>query len=159
MKTVAFLVCSLLFLAQRSAQEQSRNAGATFAVAGLSAEEVREILRDIERSAYDTPESWSVELRTKRVDLGVSLGIVVQGTDLLCGGTGNCQLFVFQKAHGHWVSMFEGGQAPIVAAFRFGPGVSHGIKDLTVTTNMGADSAKPGMYEFDGRYYRAKGSK
>lgn len=156
MKTVALFVCSVFLLALSAASEQRAGPEAVFAGVGLRAEEAREILADIAQSAYDTPASWSAELRVKRVDLGASPGIVVQGTNLLCGGTGNCQLFVFQQTHGHWVSMFENGHAPIVDAFQFGPRISHGIKDLTVTTNMSANTVQYVRYEFDGRFYRAK---
>jgi len=32
-------------------------------------------------------------------DLGSSPGLVLEGTNLLCGGTGNCQIFVFRRVN------------------------------------------------------------
>ena len=126
------------------------------AAARLSAKEVREIIAGAEQSAFDTPDSWNKELRARRVDLGSSPGIVLQGTKLLCGGTGNCQLFVFRQLKGKWVSPFAGERAPIVEAFQFGPGISHGIKDLTVVANASAETGQRITYRFDGGVYRAE---
>jgi hypothetical protein len=128
----------------------------TFAAAKLSPKEMREIISGVEKSAYDTPESWSNELRAKRVDLGGGPGVVLQGTNLLCGGTGNCQLFVFRKANDKWVSLFGGDQAPLAESFQLGPSVTQGIKDLTVVTNAGPDSSQRVRYKFDGQLYRSK---
>ena len=128
----------------------------TFAAAKLSPKEMREIISGVEKSAYDTPDSWGTELRAKRVDLGASPGLVLQGTNLLCGGTGNCQLFVFRKADDKWVSLFGGDQAPLAESFQLGPSLTQGIKDLTVIRNASADSSQRVRYKFDGQIYRSK---
>src|SRR5262245_31917589 len=119
----------------------------------LSAAEMRQILTAVERSAFDTPDSWEDELSARRVDLGSSPGIVLRGTKLLCGGTGNCQLFVMRKTN-RWVSLFGEEQAPLAESFELGPGVTRGIKDLTVVTNSSADVSSRVSYKFDGRVYR-----
>jgi hypothetical protein len=121
---------------------------------GLSTEERRQVLRGVERSAFDTPDSWDEELSATRVDLGASPGIVLQGTKLLCGGTGNCQLFVLRKTNGTWVSLFGDDQAPLAESFELGPGVTRGIKDLTVVMNSSADASRRVTYRFDGQVYR-----
>jgi hypothetical protein len=121
-----------------------------------AASETREILAGVRRSAYDSPESWRIELRVKRVDLGAVDGIVLQGTKLLCRGTGNCQIFVFGRTHGHWVTLFGDDQAPIGESFEFGPGRSHGIEDLSVLTNISADATERVTYVFDGSVYQSK---
>jgi hypothetical protein len=82
--------------------------------------------------------------------------LVLQGTNLLCGGTGNCQLFVFRKANDKWVSLFGGHRAPLAESFQLGPSVTRGIKDLTVVTNASADSSERVSYKFDGQFYRSK---
>jgi hypothetical protein len=64
----------------------------------------------------------------------------LQGTNLLCGDTGNCQLFVFRKANDKSVSLFGGDQAPLAESFQLGPIFTRGIKGLTVVTNTSADS-------------------
>lgn len=121
---------------------------------GLSADERRQILAAVARSAFDTPDSWEEELSAIRVDLGSSPGIVLQGTNLLCGGTGNCQLFVMRKTNGRWVSLFGNDQAPMADSFELGPDVTQGIKDLTVTTNSSANSGQRVKYRFDRHMYR-----
>jgi len=60
----------------------------TFNSVGLSAKEVP--VEEMEQSAYDTPDDWKKELRVRRTDLGNNPGMMVQGSKLLCGGTGNC---------------------------------------------------------------------
>lgn len=128
----------------------------TFAAAKLSPKEMREIISGVEKSAYDTPDSWGNELRAKRVELGDSPGVVLQGTNLLCGGTGNCQLFVFRKANDKWVSLIGGDQAPLAESFQLGPTVTRGIKDLTVVTNTSAVTSQRVSYKFDGKIYQPK---
>ena len=83
----------------------------------------------LEKLAYDIPALWNTELRAKRVDLGSSPGLVPEGTDLLCGGTGNCQIFVFRRVNNRWISLFK-GQARICEAFTIRPGTTNGIKNL-----------------------------
>jgi len=148
--TVTFFTCRAL------PQVQSLGAKDTMLAAKLSTKEMQEIVAGVEPSAYDTPDSWSEELRAKRINLGGSAGIVLQGTKLLCGGTGNCQIFVFRKVNDKWVSLFGNDRAPLTESFQLGPGVTHGIKDLTVVTNSSAQSSQRVTYKFDGRYYRAK---
>lgn len=156
MKIAGLLVCTtiLLFSAPAVSQPQSLTAKDTLAATRLPAEELRQITDAIEQSAFDTPESWAKELRARRIDLGGSPGIVLQGTELLCGGTGNCQLFVFRKVDDKWSSLFGMDQTPIAESFELGPGVSHGIKDMAVVTNSGARSGQQVLYKFDGRFYR-----
>lgn len=135
-------------------RQQSLGARDTLAAANLSEKEMRQIVASLEQSAYDTPDSWSEELRTNRIDLGGGSGLLLQGTQRLCGGTGNCQLFVFRKVNDAWVSLVASGQTLLVESFQFGPGVTHGIKDLIVRTNTGAQADGGTTYKFDGRFYR-----
>lgn len=137
-------------------QMQSLDAKDTFAAARLSAKEVQEIVAQVEQSAYDTPESWDSELRGERVDLGASPGLVVQGSNLLCGGTGNCQIWVFRKAGERWISLIGKDQVLIAESFRLGPNLTAGIKDLSISANTGEGSDKNTTYKFDGTFYRAK---
>ncbi len=158
MKIAAFLVFNAILLFPCPAFPQAQTLGPryTFPAAGLSAKEVRQIIAGVERLAYDTPDSWSEELRAKRVNLGSSPGLVLQGTKLLCGGTGNCQVFVFRNANNRWISLFGDEQAPLAEAFQLGPGVTRGIKDFTVTANSSAEAGQRVTYKFDGKFYRAK---
>jgi hypothetical protein len=59
--------------------------------AQLAASELTQILEQVASTSYDTPDSWPKELCIRRVSLGSVDGLVLQGTDLLCGATGNCQ--------------------------------------------------------------------
>jgi hypothetical protein len=148
----SFLALSTTALAQM----ESLGSKDSLAAANLSAKEIREIIAGVKKSAYDMPESWSTELRLRRVDLGNGPGIVVQGTRLLCGGTGNCQIWVFRKVNDNWLSLFVNGQAILAEDFTFGPAVTHHIKDLTIVTNFNADGSKRVTYKFDGRLYQAR---
>ncbi|HEY6902847.1 MAG TPA: hypothetical protein VI216_00970 [Candidatus Acidoferrales bacterium] len=158
MRISGFHLFAAILLCATSALAQAHGLGPkdTFAAARLSAKEVHEITDGVEQSAYDTPDSWESELRVKRIDLGYVSGIVVQGTKLLCGGTGNCQTWVFRKAEGKWVSMFGGDQAPMADSFQFGPTSTGGVKDFTITANSSAEAGHRVTYKFDGKLYRAK---
>jgi len=120
----------------------------------LSVEEQAQILAAVERSSYDTPDSWTAELVAARVDLGANPGIVLRGTKLLCGGTGNCQLFVLRQVNGAWISLFGDEQAPVVESFEFGPDITHGIKNLVVVTHFSVGKSERVRYRFDGQFYR-----
>jgi hypothetical protein len=156
MRSFGVLAVVLCVTTALQSQMQSLGRNESFAVAKLSAREIRQILGGVEQSAYDTPDSWQTELRLRRVDLGGSAGLVVQGSSMLCGGTGNCQTWVFRKSNDHWISMMAGDQAPIVSAFAFGPGVTRGIPDLTIVANLSATDSKRTTFRFDGKFYRAQ---
>jgi hypothetical protein len=113
-----------------SATAKTLDTADTFAAAKLTQKEVSQLIPALEQLAYDIPDSWSTELRAKRIDLGSSSGLVLEGTNLLCGGTENCQIFVFRRVHDRWISLFQ-GQAPICEAVTFGQGTTNGIKNLT----------------------------
>ncbi|MCU1299207.1 MAG: hypothetical protein JWO91_3485 [Acidobacteriaceae bacterium] len=154
--SAVLLIIVLFFTKLALPQMQSLGPKDVFNSVGLSAIEVREIVEQAEQSAYDTPDDWKKELRVRRANLGNSSGLVVQGSKLLCGGTGNCQTWVFHKVDNKWVSLFPNDRVPIAESFRLGPGVGDGIKDFTIVTNSGAEAAQTVTYRFDGKFYRAK---
>jgi len=156
-KTISGLLLSTLLISVTAAnQMQSLSPQDTFAASRLSQKEIRQIRDEVEQSAYDTPESWEKELRVKRVDLGKRSGLVVRGTNLLCGATGNCQTWIFQKIRDRWVSLFPKDQVPVIESFCLGPSITAEIKDLTVSANLSAQSVQTITYQFDGKFYRAK---
>jgi hypothetical protein len=148
----SFLVFSPMALGQM----ESLGPKESLAAATLPAREIREIVAGVQKSAYDIPKSWSAELRLRQIDLGNGPGIVVQGTSLLCGGTGNCQIWVFRKANTNWVPLFANDHAAIAEGFNFGPTITHHIKDLTIVTNLSAEDSKQVTYKFDGRLYQTR---
>ena len=145
------LVCSTAAQAQIKSMEKGR-----VAAAELSAVEIDGMINEVKKSAYDVPKSWRAELQFREVDLGGGPGVIVQGTNLLCGGTGNCQIWVFRRAKGKWVSLFKNNQAVLADAFQFGPAQTHHIKDLTVTTNISAEETRRVTYKFDGGRYTSR---
>lgn len=125
----------------------------TVAVAKLTPPEQARIFAEVGRVSFDTPASWPRELRIRRVPLGAVQGLVAQGTDLLCGGTGNCQTVVLRRANGTWKTMFR-DQAPIGNGFGFLQQGPRGIPDFVIRTHLSAASAKYVVYRFDGTWYR-----
>jgi hypothetical protein len=150
-----FLLLFLLSMLTSFATAKTLGTADTFAAAKLTQKEVSQLIQALERLAYDIPDSWNTELQAKRIDLGSSPGLVLEGTNLLCGGTGNCQIFVFRQVKDRWISLFQ-GQAPICESFTFGPGTTNGIKNLTVAANQSAETAQRITYQFDGQFYRNK---
>ena len=127
----------------------------TLAKLGLPQAELTQVISGVQAAAYDSPDSWEKELRARNISLGAVPGLVLQGTDLLCGATGNCQIFVFRRVGEKWLALFEGEEAPVVEGFSFGPGLAQGIKDLHVISNSSADKSTQATYRFDGKFYRA----
>src|SRR5262249_37615621 len=70
----------------------------TFLAAKLDAVERKQIIDQVEKTSFDVPDSWESELRVRRVSLGEAEGLIVRGTQLLCGGTGNCETWVFRRS-------------------------------------------------------------
>lgn len=124
----------------------------TLARAGLTSAEQQQILKQLEVTSFDAPDSWPAELRVRRVSLGGVAGLVVRATQLLCGGTGNCQAWVFRREQDGWLNMFE-GEAPVVSSVGFmrQTGV---VQDLVVTANLSAEREHWTRYRFDGKVYR-----
>ena len=81
------------------------SADETFLAAKLTAAEQKQIIDQVENTSFDVPDSWEAELRVRRVSLGDSDGLVIRGTKLLCGGTGNCQTWVFRRSAGKWLNI------------------------------------------------------
>ena len=130
--------------------------GATdgIAAAKLPAGEVKQIFDQVEQTSFDTPESWESELRLRRLPIAGGDGLVVRGTAMLCGGTGNCETWLFRRVNGAWVNMFD-SEAPVIARFGFGHHVSHEVPDLVATAHLSAAASSYAVYVFDGKAYRA----
>ncbi len=125
----------------------------TLPAARLTATEERDVLDQLERTSFDVPDSWTQEIRIRRVSLGAVEGLVVRGTSLLCGGTGNCQTWIFRRVGGRWRDAFA-STAPIAASVGIGR-ASVPIKDVFLTAHTSADAESWTRYRFDGRHYRA----
>jgi hypothetical protein len=123
------------------------------AAAKLPAAELKQILDQVEQSSFDTPDAWESELRLRRVPLGGGDGLVVRGTAMLCGGTGNCETWLFRRVDGVWVNLLD-GEAPVVASLGFGQHLSHAAPDLVATTHLSATASSRTVYVFDGKVYR-----
>lgn len=144
-----------LFLSVPAASQMERlGPNDTFTAARLNKNEMEELVRQVQDSAFDIADDWQSELRVRRVDLGHSPGIIIQGTKLLCGATGNCQTWVFRQLDERWISLFPSDNVPIVEGFHIESGVTHGIRDFKVVANLSAESEKRITYHFDGKFYR-----
>ncbi len=156
MRTVAVVVALAIATASlASAQIEHLRNDETIAKIKLPAAELKQIISAVEAIAFDSPNSWEKELRARRISLGSAPGLVLQGSDLLCGGTGNCQVFVFRRVGKDWLSLFQAQQAPVVEGFTFGPEARNGIEDLHVIANSSAQKSTHVTYRFDGKFYRA----
>ena len=123
--------------------------------ARLTPSEQQQVFEEVAGLAFDTPESWETELRVRRVVLGgVEEGLVLQGTTLLCGGTGNCETFLLRRVNSKWIAMFD-EQAPIASGFGFASESSNGLKNFVIAANQSAETEKYAIYKFDGKLYRA----
>lgn len=129
------------------------NDSETFRKANLSPGEMKEIFEQVERTSFDSPDSWESELRIRRQQVGGSEGLIVQATKGLCGATGNCEIWVFRRGDGKWLSMFE-EHAPMIAGFAFTKEQSHGVENFIGVGHMSPESTTYVVFRFDGRFYR-----
>lgn len=125
----------------------------TLAASELPAAQIRELLEQVEATSFDTPESWLVELRARIVASGRARSIIVRGTSLLCGGTGNCQIWLFRYDKGHWINLIE-GEAPMVDSLKLTQGANQDMPDLIAGTNTSSTSDRYSVYVFHDKTYR-----
>jgi hypothetical protein len=125
----------------------------TFLAANLRAAERKQILEQVEATSFDVPDSWPSELRLRRLPLGEAEGLVIRGTRLLCGGTGNCETWVFRRSGGQWLNLFR-QPAPVISGLGFTRETTGGIKNLYVRANSAAEKESRTLYKFDGEFYR-----
>jgi hypothetical protein len=125
----------------------------TRSAAGLSADEFAQIVAAIEEQSFDAPNDWDAELRFRRIRIGTGDGLVVRGTALLCGGTGNCQTWLMQRVNGRWTSLFS-REAPVVNGMGFASQTRAALPDLIVAAHSSAAESVYAIYVFDGRFYR-----
>jgi hypothetical protein len=124
------------------------------AAARLPPAELKQIIEQVEQTSFDTPASWEAELRLRQSSIAGGDGLVVRGAAMLCGGTGNCETWLFRRANGAWAKMFD-GEAPVISSLGFGRNVSHGVPDLIATAHLSASASTYVVYVFDGTVYRA----
>jgi hypothetical protein len=128
----------------------------TFLAAKLTEAERKQIIDQVEKTSFDVPDSWESELRVRRVSLGQWDGLLIRGTKLLCGGTGNCETWVFRRFHEKWLNLFD-QEAPIVSGFGFEPEATDGIRNLLVSATRSAAEESRLLFKFDGKFYRQSG--
>jgi hypothetical protein len=126
----------------------------TFQVAEVPPAQIRQIVAEVEKSSFDHPASWEKELRVEREALGAAEVLIVRGTELLCGGTGNCQTWVFLHRQGRWVNLFP-GQAPLASGLGFEQKSSLGIRNAVTVTALDAKKDRYTIWTFNGRAYRS----
>lgn len=151
---IAFSVTLHNSKATAASQMESLGPNDTFGTAQLTKNEVEELLQQVKDSAFDNADDWRSELRVRRVNIGRSPGLIIQGTKLLCGATGNCQTWIFRKLDGRWISLFPADAVPVIEGFHIGSVLTNGIRDLTVSANSGAETEVRVTYQFDGKLYR-----
>jgi len=127
----------------------------TVSAAGLAAAEKRAILDQLDKTSFDTPDSWDTEALIRHVRLGDSDGLVIQGSKLLCGATGNCEIWVFRKTPNGWRNLFN-GNAPLASAFGFDSVKSNGVPNLVLETHVSADVTRRTVFAFNGSAYQAR---
>jgi hypothetical protein len=154
-KASLILCCALFASSPVGAREvHSSAAPDTLAGANLPKDAIRQIMKNVEATAYDTPKNWEAELRVEQFRLGGAPALVVKGSDLLCGATANCQVWLFRKTDRGWRLLLDAEQPLIADSVMFGPKRTHGLEDLIVTTNWSTSNAKKYLYKYDGSLYR-----
>jgi hypothetical protein len=85
--SVFALFAFTLFLGRPAvSQAQKLDPKETIDAVGLTSTEVQEITKQVEQSAYDTPDDWKKELRVRRVGLGNGPGLIVMVVICFAGG-------------------------------------------------------------------------
>jgi len=146
---LAVLAAALAAAQSELPQARFLPVGDTFRDAGIPPAQIRQITALVEKTSFDAPDSWEQELRIRRVALGQADVLVVRGTDLLCGATGNCQAWVLLRSRQQWRNLIV-GVGPLASGLGFEGQVSNGFKNLVLVTNAGGQKHRYTRYRFDG---------
>ena len=97
------------------------------------------------------------ELIAIHLDLGEGIqnGLVVQGSENLCGATGNCAMWFFRKIGGKWKPLHfedEGG-GTVASMFEAVPPKHSGLYELILGSHMNAFEIPYAQYWYDGKTY------
>jgi hypothetical protein len=125
----------------------------TVSAARLTPAEKRQIFRQLDDTSFDTPDSWDTEALVRRVRLGDSDGLVIQGSKLLCGATGNCATWVIRRQKDGWRNLFS-GDAPLASTFAFADVLTNGVPNLVLETRLSADVTRRTVFRFNGAFYQ-----
>lgn len=122
----------------------------TLAAAGIRGRDLASLVAQISSTAFDTPASWSSELRARYIRADGEHFLVIRGTHLLCGGTGACQTWLFQRRASRWLSVIA-GDPPVADWLGLGRRSQRGRRDLIAVAGLCLH-----VYVFDGRLYRSQ---
>lgn len=86
--------------------------------ARLSDRERAMIFAQVKATSFDVPSNWASELVARRTKLGSSDYLIVRGSDMLCGSTGNCQTWLFRRTGRGWINAIS-GKPPIISSLGF----------------------------------------
>jgi hypothetical protein len=123
--------------------------GNTFSKAGLSPHDRATIITTVKQRAFDTPPDWSSELVVRWTRVGTKKLLIIRGSDLLCGGTGNCQTWVLQRTNGKWLNRIP-GDPPIIASLSLRTDGAQ--SDLVGCRNQSVASSKCTSWHFGRRH-------
>jgi len=82
-----------------------------------------------------------------KTGVGIS-GTNMYGPPLICGATGNCDIWVFDKKTGDLLLSANGFNLLVQKS------VHHGLFDIVTSHNMSAGSGVRDLYQFDGHEYQ-----
>jgi hypothetical protein len=137
----------------------SSHQGTKIGQIGLSEAEISPVLALLgaekelrDESGGPTREWFEVEFLARRLDMGEGPdnGLLLQGTQTLCGVTGNCQMWLFRKVNGKWTIVLDDA---LSAAFKFAPPKHNGLFELMVMGHGSAASTPLSVLWFDGTKY------
>ncbi len=137
------------------------------ASAGLSEVEIDTIVSTVLKGVAD-PDMWSAdalrrELLVLHLDIGVGAdnGLAIQGAGgMLCGGTGNCQIWFFSKSGKTWkllpLAAGPPAEGALASMFASVPPKHNGLYELVLCTHAGGGLMSIEQWWFDGTRYLSR---
>jgi hypothetical protein len=172
---LALAVVSAVLLTAQAAQQPQRfqlpkdmygtHEGRPVADIGLDQNEISTLLSmalaaGLGKDDMRSPAALRKELLARRVDMGEGAdhGLVLQGNDRLCGGTGNCATWFFRKEGTDWKLLEPKNYAPQVSEFGFLSLKHNDLNDLVVAYQDSSGTETIELLEFNGSVYESKES-
>jgi hypothetical protein len=122
------------------------------------------IARIVGKGGEDMPAAKDMEeeLIATHLDFGEGAenGLVVQGSEKLCGATGNCQMWFFRKVAEKWLLIGIGGNDDETSASMFAavPPKHGGLFEVILGSHLSSSEAAFGLFWFDGMNFVEHGT-
>ena len=144
----AFTLCLVTLSSAACAESRARATVPSQIIAQISRDTMLPETVDTARDSLSTY-LVAVPLELNRDD---TPELIVRGTRMMCGATGNCPVWIFRRSEGGFERLLYATTVQTIVAQST---VTRGYRDVLTSGHGSATESEYTLYQFDGRVYRA----